>query len=168
MSCPDWRALVAARERDPGVDPPGWEAARRHLAGCPACRAAAIDLDPCLLFVHLPSPRGTAGDVAEMQRAVAALVRAGRVEPRARPLARRAWRGAAAAAIVLLALGVEAGPRRGAPPEAREEIAARVDALLDAGDPPALEEIDRPEARVYQVPADGLAVVMIVDASLDV
>lgn len=168
MSCPDWRALVAARERDAGADPPGWAEARGHLSGCAACRAAAIDLDPSLLFVHLPAPLAAAADVVEMQRAVAALVRAERVEPRARPLARRAWRGAAAAAILLLALGVEAGPRRGAPAAPVATVAALPEESLDLARPPALEEIDRPQARVYQVPADGLAVVMIVDASLDV
>ncbi len=168
MSCPDWRDLVAARERDPGADPPGWAEARRHLAECAVCRALAVDLDPSLLFVHLPAPRVTAADVAAMQGAVAALVRAGRVEPRARPLARRAWRGVAAAAIALLALGVEAGPRRGALPAPQEAVAGLPEESFDPGALPSLEEIDRPEARVYQVPADGLAVVMIVDASLDV
>lgn len=168
MSCPDWRDLVAARERDPGADPPGWAEARRHLAECAACRALAIDLDPSLLFVHLPAPRVTAADVAAMQGAVVALVRAGRIEPRARPVARRAWRGVAAASIALLALGVEAGPRRGALPAPQEAVAGLPGEDLDPGALPSLEEIDRPEARVYQVPADGLAVVMIVDASLDV
>lgn len=165
MSCPDWLALSAERERDPGTDPPGWAEARAHLAVCAGCRAQAIDLDPSLLFVNLPAPRVAAADVADMQRAVAALVRAERVD--ARPRARRLWRGAAAAAVVLLALAVEAGPRRAAPGPVAV-AAALTGVESDLGSPPVIEELDRPEARVYQLPAEGLSVVMIVDASLDV
>jgi hypothetical protein len=167
VTCPDWRALIAEREREPGADPPGWAEARAHLAVCAGCRARAIDLDPSLLLVSLPAPRVAAADVADMQRAVAALVRAGRVEPRPRRLARQLWRGAAAAAVVLLALAVEAGPRRAAP-EPVAVAAALTGVETDFGSPPVLEELDRPEARVYQLPAEGLSVVMIVDASLDV
>jgi hypothetical protein len=167
VSCPDWPTLIAERERDPAADPPGWAEARRHLSGCGACRAAAVDLDPSLLFVDLPAPRVGAQDVDAMQRAVAALVRAERIEPRARSLSRRVWRGVAAAAVLVLALGVEAGPRRSGPPVAGT-LAALSEESPDLAAPPALEEIDRPDARVYQVPAEGLSVVMIVDASLDV
>lgn len=176
MSCPDWRALQAAREREPDVDPPGWAAAREHLSECRACRAAAVELDPVLLFAALPAPRVTPAEVAEMQRAVAALVRAERVAPRdsgplgtgrRRRLAAKLARGAAAAAVVLLALGVEAGPRRPGP-TAGDALAALPEAAADAFVPPALEELDRPQARIYQIPAEGLSVVMIVDASLDV
>ncbi len=175
MSCPDWRALLAARERDPDVDPPGWSEARGHLAECRACRSVAAEIDPVLIFAALPAPRVAPAEIAEMQRAVAALVRAERVAPRAsepvaarrRRRAGRLARGAAAAAVLLLALGVEAGPRRVAP-GAGEALAALPEAGPDTFAPPALEEIDRPQARIYQLPAEGLSVVMIVDASLDV
>ncbi len=171
MTCPDWLALAAERERDPGTDPAGWAAACAHLELCPACRRAAVAADPLLLFQRLEAPRADAAEVVRMQQAVAALVGAARV-------ARRGRRGgglgrvAAAAAVALLALAVQSGPRP-APPRAGSDLAALAfadgePAFSPGPAPPVLEELDRPEARVYQLPAEGLSVVLIVDSSLDV
>jgi hypothetical protein len=173
VSCPDWRTLLARREARPDDDPDGWAAARRHLAGCAACRAEALAWDPTLLFLQLPAPRVEAGDVAAMQEAVAALVRAGRVDPRkarrlraARPAGR--WRSVAAAAVLALAALVVEPVRRPDAAPADELAAFDADWLPALAVPAVLEEIESPEARVYQIPAEGLSVVMVVDASLDV
>lgn len=108
-ACPDWRALVARRERDAGA----WEAAILHLDGCGRCFDAAVAAEPTLLFRRLPRPRAEAVDVEAMKRGVAALVRAREIErpaatssagPRTRRRLRRparVWLSAAAAAIAL-------------------------------------------------------------------
>jgi len=169
VSCPDWPALVAARERDPGADPPGWGAARIHLSACSACRRRALALDPSLVFLALPAPEPGEGEIAAMQGAVAALVRARRLESageRARPARPARLRRAALAAAALAALVVEAGPRRPAPPPVG--LLAAEGLAPGASSAPVVEQIERPDARVYQLPAEGLSVVMIVDASLDV
>jgi hypothetical protein len=175
VSCPDWPALLAERERDPDVDPAGWGEARRHLAGCAGCRASALALEPTLLFAGLPAPRVEAAEIAAMQEAVAALVRAGRIDSRAaqhggRRSGRWARRGrgiAAAAVLALCALAVD--PVRRPDPQVAGEMASLAAEEFPAlAIPAVLEEIESPEARVYQIPAEGLSVVMVVDASLDV
>lgn len=166
MSCPAWEPLLAARDADPGADPPGWPSALEHLDACPTCRRRALELDPTLLFRRLPAPAAEAVDLPAMQQAVAALVRARRIE-RAEPASPSAWwRRAAVAAVALVALGVEAGPSRsGLRGGEAVAVATERSAPLAA---PVFEQIDRPEARVYQVPTEGFSVVMIVDSSFDV
>lgn len=186
MSCPDWNALHAAREADPLVDPPGFAAARAHLADCRDCRRAAARVDPLLLFAapgNTPGPTGSAARPdLEMQSAVLALVRASRVAaPPAAPRARAGRRaGQVAAAIVLTSLlGLSGGP----PVDGSRERAGSAGTVADLASPaelarwvdetailaqPAVEDVDRPEARIYDLSQADLAVVMIVDASLDV
>src|SRR5262249_36619722 len=56
--CPDWRGLAAPRFDSPGAatgEPAGWAEALAHLDGCPACRRAALEADPTLLFRRLPA-----------------------------------------------------------------------------------------------------------------
>ncbi len=169
MSCPDWPALVAARERDSGAEPPGWATARAHLSACSACRRRAVDLDPTLVFLALPALEPREGEISAMQGAVAALVRTRRLESageRSRPARPARLRRAALAAAALAALVLEAGPRRPAPPPAG--LLAAEGLAPGASSAPVVEQIERPDARVYQLPAEGLSVVMIVDASLDV
>ncbi len=166
MSCPAWEPLVAARDHEPGADPAGWRDALDHFDGCPACRRRALALDPTLLFRGLPAPPEEAIDLPAMQEAVASLVRARRIERSGSAPRRSWWRRAAVAAAVLVALGVEAGPRRpGAPGVESAAAGANTPALVMA---PVFEHIDRPEARVYQLPTEGFSVVMIVDSSFDV
>jgi hypothetical protein len=197
--CPDWTALAAARltamtESERGengtalTDPPGFAAARAHLAGCPDCRVAALAADPLFLFSTLEpadaaageteKPRGAAGrddhDVREMQSAVFALVRASRVAPDAerelakdRPVSR--WLRYAAGFVIASLLGLSGASRapreEAAVPPAPESLASWTEATAD---PATVEELDRPEARVYELSNAELAVVMIVDAGLDV
>lgn len=166
MTCPAWEPLVAARESDLAVEPAGWREALAHAESCPGCRRRALALEPTLVFRRLPSPAGGEVDVAAMQAAVAALVRARRIErPEAAPR-RAGWRRAAIAAAGLVALVLQAGPR---PPAAPADRAAAVEAgapsLVAA---PVFEQLGGSDARVYQLPAEGYSVVMIVDSSFDV
>jgi hypothetical protein len=166
---------IAGHEGAPDVDPPEWAPARRHLGVCAECRRAALALEPTLLFAALPAPAVGPDEIASMQEAVAALVRAGRIDGEVgrgrRALGGRLRGVAAAAAVAALALVADPGARP-VDPQPGGELAAAVDF---AGEDPfapvypaVLEELDRPEARVYQIPAEGYSVVMIVDASLDV
>lgn len=171
MSCPDWRRLAAARERDPFADPPGWTEARAHLADCAGCRREALAADPLLLFQRLAAGRGgeERDEVLAMQQGVAALVRASRVAGRAAAGPRRGVALRRVAAVALLVLGVMA--LDGAPsPQGR--LAAGRDAWVAAPpelpDQPLLDELDLAQARVYELGSDDMAVVMVVDATLDV
>lgn len=182
MTCPDWQSLVAARDAEPAVDPPTWAEARRHAAGCDRCRRAALAADPLLLFARLPEATVTPAELADMQSAVAALVRAGRVGHaaaighRVHPPAdsRRAAAARFAAALGVCSLLALSGAPRPQPPTL-DTLAAGGDlaGLGMAADDAAsmgsvVEELDRPGARIYELPQSDMAVVMIVDASLDV
>ena len=173
MSCAEWprlRSWVELRlERRDGE---GAEtAAPEHLAGCAECRRRAYALDPSLVFLKLrgdgPAEIGETGEIEAMRERVAALRalrRAGHVGRVARP---SGWRWAAAALLagVALAQGVRSplpDPLANARPA---EQSAGVPAELELQ--PVVEELGRPEARVYQFAGDDLSVVMIVDETLD-
>lgn len=178
------------------AEPAGWPAALAHLEACPDCRVTALAIDPSLLFELLPVPAIDDREVEAMRLAVRGMVQAHEVEtreaarrvtasPRWRGLAAvrgsaALWRGVAAAALVLATLLVV--PRPG---EDAVEVAVASAAETGAVSPlavgasaamvtsaawaePLVESIDRPEATVYQLESDGLAVVMIVDSTLDV
>jgi len=166
VSCPAWEPLVAERERDPAGEPAGWGEALEHAETCPDCRRRALALEPTLVFRRLPSPSSGEADVVAMQAAVAALVRARRIEGLEAAPRRAGWRRAAIAAAGLVALVLQAGPRPPAAP-APETAAAEAGApsLVAA---PVFEQLGGSDARVYQLPAEGYSVVMIVDSSFDV
>lgn len=173
MSCPDWSGLVARRE-SLGDDPPGWRQALAHLERCPACRREALSADPLLAFQGLAAPMVTAAEVEAMSQAVTALRRASRVPggserivPRlGRLAAARGWaRAAAAAALVALGLAASpGGPARRAP-DGSPAGAAEPEAALAAGS--FVEDLDLADARIYQVEAREMQMVMIVHPSLD-
>jgi hypothetical protein len=182
MSCPDWQVLIAARDAAPEVDPPGWAEARHHAAQCSRCREAALAADPLLLFTRLPERTVTPAEIGDMQSAVAALVRASRVgrsDPKPEtttPLSfgKRAS-GRLTATRVAAALGVcsllalSGVPRSPSPAGGAVDASATFDGMQ--GMPrfdSVVEELDRPGARIYELPQPDMAVVMIVDASLDV
>ncbi len=187
MTCPDWRTLTAARDADPAAESPAWEEARRHAAHCGRCREAALAADPLLLFARLPERQVSADEIGDMQSSVAALLRASRVGPvgpfskdrdRSTPTLRRAF-GRLGVFRVAAALGVcsllaLSGAPRSRPVEAgmfaaggaRVVQGERAEELLPLGS--VVEELDRPGARIYELPQADMAVVMIVDASLDV
>ncbi len=133
-------------------------------------------------------------EVAAMQQAVAALRTASRVGGQAghaggrlSAIRARGWHGAGrlAAAAGLAAAALLAVPRSpGAPalarlatlPEAGPALAVAVRPVLTAvpaalrgpQQMPLLEDLNRPDARIYQIDGGNLAVVMIVDEKLDV
>ncbi|HUO86265.1 MAG TPA: hypothetical protein VM617_02655 [Thermoanaerobaculia bacterium] len=166
-SCPDWAALVAAR--DGGSSPAGfagaeaggailtevaWREALAHLATCGACRPAALGADPTLLFQSLPRIELAADDVAAMRQRVAAMRRAQRVtaERRLGHLARVAAgvsrvgrRGRGLAAAVLLAavsgglwLGLPASTPAGTAPTTATEAVPTMPFREPAGRPGAI------------------------------
>jgi len=185
MTCPDWRALVAARDAEPSADLPAWAEARRHAAQCSCCRGEALAADPLLLFSRLPEPAVSAHEIAEMQASVASLVRASRVaqgDPltpgRSAAVAestgtRSVTRFAAALGVCSL-LALSGTPRThpsalGTLAAAGSLLAGPAAVVEDARTMQSVvEELDRPGARIYELPQAGMAVVMIVDASLDV
>ena len=183
MSCGEWvrlRPWVAARlERGVDLAGPAEEiAAPDHLAECAECRRLAYALDPSLVFLKLREPRelnDTAGqreiaEIAAMRERVAAM-RAmktkwpGEVRRGTRA---RGWRWAAAALLVGAGLAQGDRPAEIAPfPLALAAgPAATVPTELELQ--PVVEELGRPEARVYQFAGDDFSVVMIVDETLDV
>ena len=190
MTCPDWRTLVAARDAGPAVELPAWAEARRHAAGCDLCRRAALAADPLLLFARLPERAVTPADIADMQSAVSSLVRASRVGSAGRgghPLpeslrAGAAGSGARSIARVAAVLGVCSLLALSGAPRPRPPVLAALASGSGLAGPGQLgtsaedaaplgsvvEELDRPGARIYELPQSDMAVVMIVDASLDV
>lgn len=147
-----------------------------------------------LVVSYDPAPAQEASDVDSMRRAVAAMRAASRVEASERRgrsvLSWKHW--GVAAALALAALSLPAGPSARRDSSAAHPMAVRrlpasmsgaVPAVLLAGSPvaafagqgmpgddlPTLEGVDnRPDARVYHMDGDGLAVTMIFDETLDV
>ncbi len=166
MSCPDHRRLseLLAAER------PDLAARRRaidHLRGCAACRRAVLAADPSNLFLLLPEPATTPAEVAQMGRTVAALRRVRALERRSAGrrarLPRVAAAGLLAAGLALLAGGGAERPAH--PPQVPPSSVLRAAELLPA---PLIENLDRPQARIYQLTEEDLSVVMIVDESLEI
>jgi hypothetical protein len=197
MSCPDWSDLTAHRrgdERSAAAAPEGWNRAMDHLEGCADCRDRALAADPTLLFRRLPSLEVSAGEIADMRAGVAALRRAGRVtespaarRPAARALAAgaSAWWGRAAAAAILAIglLSLQPGLEERAPealfhgttpltaemfPFDLEAEGMATLAWLDEAGASAVDDIENPTASVYHFDDEEVAVVMVVDAGLDV
>ncbi|MFN7942002.1 MAG: hypothetical protein U0X73_10390 [Thermoanaerobaculia bacterium] len=174
IACRECRAIVGERAADPAVDPALWPEARTHLAECRACREAALAADPTLLFQFLPPVEIEDSEIADLGRAVATLARASEIGRRAPRRAPWIGRAAAAAAIATLALLAGAPAQRPGANPARTAGLAPLDAreatdaiTAELASQPLVEDLDRPQARVYELPAEGLAVVMIVDSSLD-
>lgn len=163
MSCPDWRSLVAARDAR-REDPPGWQVGLEHLEGCPDCRRRALAADPTLVFRRLPGMATSRSEIESMRGAVAALRRAGRLvaddDAGAPAAGYRRW-GLSAAAAVLAGVALMIAPGSGHPTPGT---------LVAAEPEPAtayVEELDLPQARIYQLAEEEISVVWIVDESLD-
>lgn len=191
MSCPDWSTLTAHRrsdERSSAAEPEGWAEAMAHLDGCADCRDAAVSADPTLVFRRLRAAEAGSDEIAEMRAGVATLRRAGRVSeapgasrsPVFRTVAAggSTWWGRAAAAAVLagglltLQPGLEEPlPDRVGTPRAAGALLpqgmAPVAWLDDAGSS-SVDDIENPSASVYHFDDEEVAVVMVVDAGLDV
>jgi hypothetical protein len=185
VSCRDaraWSALLEHRFAEV-PEPAEWPDLAAHLASCGACRRIALAIDPTLLFRDLPQPSTEAtSDVEAMRQAVSSLRRAralGVSSPEVRDRRAVASRRAklmriAAAAVLVLALGsqVPIGRRSvdavaPAPPPAVAEVLP-VELQGGGGDSLGVSgDVGRPSARVYQIAYRDMAVVMVVDKSLD-
>lgn len=150
-----------------------------HLEDCPGCRRAALALDPTLALRALAEPMSQDAErdeVEAMRLAVATLRRSGATAPAAGGAARW-WKTAAGAALVagaLYQLPLPSMARRSPASTLLGTIAAAnlapAPSVLPAefSNQPVVEDLDRPDARVYQLGGGDVSVVMIVDESLDV
>lgn len=187
---PDWTALVGARNA--GDEPAGWTAALDHMDACEPCRRRALALDPLLVFRRLePSDAAeTAPSEAEsMKAAVAAMRSARRVGSTVTPLGSAtasgggrwtSWRRMAAAAVLVatlaggstLLLGPFSSEVAPAPVGAAGVVTSAAvptaPVATAAEAPPLVENLDRPDADVLHLGGEEMAVVMILDAGLDV
>lgn len=188
MSCPDWPRLVAHRLEATGAEsapePAGWDDALDHLEDCPHCRREALEADPLLLFRRLPRLESDPlDDVRRVRAGVEALRRMRRIEGEGAGGARAAsegrwWRRAAVAAGLagmLVSVHPSAHDGRAAMGSAaRLGLGAGIARTTPASSPEdvsewaAVDEIERPTASVYHFDGDDVAVVMVVDAGLDV
>ena len=182
MSCPDWTALVALRERAAdaansanAAEPAGWAEAVAHLDACPRCRREAMAADPLLVFRRLPvaeMPEAVEQAEAEsMRQAVAAMRTARRLESRRSFAGWRRWAAAAVLTVASLAVGRDKAPVTLSPAAAVPEAAAAVAAAPEAPSPDGtavLERLDGSDARVYQVDGKDLTAFMIVGDKVDV
>lgn len=164
MSCPDWAALVRDREPAGAVEMAEWSEAVAHLRGCAACRRRALALDPTLVFLGCRDLTIDRAEVAELTRATYALRRVRSLEAAPVPGAarRRAMAAGLGLAGVLLLPAVPTDPAL--EPPAPPEASASANPIAR----PWIENLDRPAARVYQWGSPELAVVVVIDESLDV
>lgn len=181
MSCPDWRSLLAERDRaELDVDfesSDAWRSAIDHLTGCGVCRVAALELDPALLFLAQPPLEVGDDEVDRIKANVRTLRRAREAERAVGERRRRIGRVAAAAAVVSLLILLPTRTSRqpvstqpDGPSLAAESTPAPFTPGLafDDGPAPMIEPLDLPLARIYQLGEDDLSVVMVVDESIDV
>lgn len=158
---------------------------RQHVEECEVCREALFLADPSTLFQGLGSSSDELVDddpedfLAGVRRGISLaeserLVREG--ESLRQPTTQW-WRWSAAAAILIVGgLGLWSGlpfesgvPQTDAVVEVAAERPPIVAGSMVAGDRPALEELDLPDARVLQLLDDeSTQVVMIVDQGLDI
>jgi hypothetical protein len=167
VSCPDWRGLAAHRERG-GAGAASWTEAMGHFDACALCRREALAADPLLVFRRLPAveltPAEESSEVEAMRQAVAAMRTGKRIESRRSFAGWRRWAAAAVLAMASLAMGRDRTP-------SMEQAAAVTPAPMPAAEVsavPALEELNLPQARVYQWNSKELRVHMIFDPSIDV
>jgi hypothetical protein len=179
------------------TEPEGLALALAHFDACPACRREACRIDPTLIFRRLPAAALDFDVEAERMRLAVAGMRASeRVEIRhatalGRPLGRRLrghgarWAlaaGLAAASLVLGGRGGRSDLAGGSAPQldgratsaalsavSGASVPARLDPLAaPVAVESAVEDLGRPDARIYQLDGERLSVVMIVDEKLDV
>jgi hypothetical protein len=177
MSCPDWRRLVALGDAAAGVEePPEWHSAVEHLRHCSACRPEALAADPSLVFVEAAGWQASEAEVEELIGGVRAVNRL-KVRDRAASTTARRWPGLAAAALLAVGLALMGGSsalERGSGERPARSTSALFPAQQEvsslrvgSGLTPVVEELDRPDARVYQLRQEDLAIVMIVDETFD-
>jgi hypothetical protein len=170
MSCHDWRALLAHRF-DPAVGAPeDWSEAEAHLEVCQSCRRTALAIDPTLAFRSAATWQAEPGEIVAIRQAVRTLRRASALDARGDDAGGPTRHIGPRAAAALFALVLALHPSTTARNPAEPAPAARGPRLVRVTGPvaPAIEGVDRPDARVYEWGADDLSVVMVVDESMDV
>jgi hypothetical protein len=148
-----------------------------HLRTCASCRRAAVEEDPTLAFSLLEPEPIDRDRIGEIQASVRTLRRSRAIEKADRYGPKEAGKAVLVAASLLFALALlqlsggrsdeeGADPKVGVAFEerSRHEWQEWDD---DRSATPVLENLNRPEARVYQRTEEDLAVVMIVDETLD-
>jgi hypothetical protein len=150
-----------------------------HLRGCSTCRRRAIEEDPTLVFSLLEPIRLGEDQIGAIQRAVETLRRSRTLDAvdESRTSAGRRLATLVACVVSVLLLLPLAGQRRldeGSNPElevaSQQPLELRLEGPQWAEDgrhPSVIEDLSRPGARVYQLTEDDLALVMIVDETLD-
>ena len=150
-----------------------------HLRACSSCRRAAVEETPTVVFSLLETDSLGQDEIAEIQASVRTLRRSRAIESTERSRTRDGRRTAMVAASLVFALALLplAGGRRlekGVEPLVDVVSEHRSRALPewhswvdDRTVPPVVEELNRPEARVYQLTEEDIDVVMIVDETLD-
>lgn len=179
MNCAELQRLAPDSLLASDLEPAQQRLAAEHLRDCPECRRRAVEADPSILFLELPTLEVGEAEVEAVRSTVNAMRRARVLESEAsRPLSRW-WRQAAAAVLlagVLLLPGdtpVEQRTGESSPAlvaETWELVAPLEDAglLVSASEPSSvIENLNRPQARIYQLTEEDLSLVMIVDESLD-
>jgi hypothetical protein len=188
VKCYDWRQQLAYRFDPDAVAPGDWPEARRHLDDCLSCRQEAVAIDPTLAFRNVAAWSPGADESESIRLAVRALRRTRQLQGDAAAAVsnagerRRARRRIASAALFAVALSllpsvVDRHHVDHLENAAAEPVDAPLSALRDAfsaasqivgPSAPAIDGLDRPQARVYEWGAEDLSVVMVVDESLDV
>jgi hypothetical protein len=171
VSCPDWKALAAARE-SAEAEPAEWTEAMAHFDACPRCRREAVAADPLLVFRRLPAMEMPAGDeLAEaeaMRQAVSAMRTARRLE-RHQHAGWKRWAAAAVLALASLSVSWDKAPRTQEPePVALKPAVVAPTAPRPVTGPATLEALDGSNARVYQMNGEGVTAFMIVANKTDV
>jgi hypothetical protein len=171
-TCPEWSRLAALRTPQ-DTEPEGWASALEHFDGCPRCRPEALKADPLLVFRRLPVAELTAAEerseVESVRQAVTAMRTASRLESRRRFGGWRRWAAAAVLAFASLTVGRDREPQPATTAAAPAAMQPAPFGLGAAEGSPAIDGLNRPEARVYHL--DGgkeLQVTWIVDESLEI
>ncbi len=178
MNCAEGRLLIGRLRADARLEDSQRRALLQHFAGCAACRREGLALDPLNLFLGAAALEPERSEIEVIRQTVTSMRRFRELEDRRSRAGRRArWTAAAGillAAVFLTPSSKQDSPAPGRPqassaplpvaqrPAARELV--RVSAWEDSS---IVENLDRPEARVYQLTEQDLFVVMIVDESLD-
>ena len=179
MTCAELRRLAPDSLLASELEPVEHRRAAEHLRECPECRRRAVAADPAVLFLDLPSLEVTAADVEAVRSAVGAMRRARVLENETSRPVGRWWRHVAAAALLAALLLVPGDTpvdqEAGDGPIALVAGVGELETLIDEGgflasatEPSSIiENLNRPQARIYQLTEDDLSLVMIVDETLD-
>lgn len=169
-TCPDWSRLAARRTLG-DTEPEGWASALEHFDGCPRCRPEALKADPLLVFRRLSvaelTPAGEQSEVESVRQAVTAMRTASRLESRRRFGGWHRWAAAAVLAFASLTVSRDPAPTPEitAAPVPMQPVPFGLGAAEGSS---AIEGLNLPEARVYQLGDEKLQVTWIVDESLEI